>query len=292
MPELPEVETVRRSLEPFVPGRRIARVEIRDSLVIKRPDPSHYPKLLEGQQFTHLDRLGKYLILHLERHGLLVHLGMTGQLTFRDPTRPDTAFLRHPYTGLQRTLQHPVDAHTHISLEFEDGTALHYRDIRKFGKWRLYPTEDLERSPELTGLGPDPITGDFRLEPFQARLRKTSRAVKAALLDQAVVAGLGNIYVDEALFRAGVRPRKAARRLTGRETERLHSAIKEVLLAGIEAGGTTLRDFVDGTGAAGTNQERLLVYGRHGQPCAVCGTPLKRATVAQRTTSWCAVCQR
>lgn len=292
MPELPEVETVRRSLEPFVPGRKIVQVTVRDSLVIKRPDPGQYPELLSGQRFTRLDRRGKYLVMHLERHGLLVHLGMTGQLTFRDPQRPDTAFIRQPYTGLQRALQHPVDAHTHISLEFEDGTALHYRDVRKFGKWRLYPLESLDQSSELTALGPDPITGDFQLEPFVARLRKTSRAVKAALLDQSTVAGLGNIYVDEALFRAGIRPRKAARRLTGRELERLFKAIPEVLQAGIEAGGTTLRDFVDGTGSAGTNQERLLVYGRHGQPCTVCGGTLKRATVAQRTTSWCPVCQR
>ena len=290
MPELPEVETVRRSLEPHLPGRPIQEVVIRDALVIKYPEPSGYERL-KGQKFTRLERIGKLLILHLERDTLLVHLGMTGQLTFRDPDRQDTPFQRHNHTGLQRTLQHPVDKHTHVSIEFGDGTALHYRDIRKFGKWRLYPRHMVGKSPEVRRLGPDPLTEAFTPDYFRARLKATRRPIKAALLDQGLVAGVGNIYADEALFRAGIRPRRGAYRLSGRAVDNLHEAVRAVLEAGIENGGTTLRDFVDGSGEAGYNQESLLVYGRYGQACPGCGQPLRRAVVAQRTTTWCPQCQ-
>ena len=290
MPELPEVETVRSTLLPYLPGRRIERVEIRDSKVIAFPEAARYPELLTGQRFTGLDRIGKQLIVRLERHVLLVHLGMTGQLTFRTPERSDQPFTRAAVTGLQRTLQHPVDKHTHISLELDDGTALHYRDIRKFGKWRL--VEPWEVADELRGLGPDPLTEDFTWPEFYKALKATRRAVKAVLLDQRVLAGVGNIYADEALFLAGLRPERSAQKLSRAAARKLYEAVPTVLRLGLANRGTSFSDYRDADGNLGSNQDQLLAYGRYGQPCTRCGTPLRRSDVAQRTSSWCPRCQR
>ncbi|MBI3929310.1 MAG: bifunctional DNA-formamidopyrimidine glycosylase/DNA-(apurinic or apyrimidinic site) lyase [Armatimonadetes bacterium] len=291
MPELPEVETVRRTLLPYLPGRQVQRVVVRDPMVVKDPRPELLARRLEGETFRSLERVGKYLILKLDREGLLIHLGMTGQLTFRHPDRRDTPFLVQSTTGLQRALQHPVDKHTHVTLELSDGTAVHYRDIRKFGKWRLYRLEELPGCPQLSRLGPDPLTPDFTLAGFEHRLKRTRRAVKAALLDQSLVAGLGNIYVDEVLFLAGIRPTRTAHLLSRRSVRTLFEAIPEVLRIGIADGGTTFSDYLDGEGNPGTHQERLQVYGRYGLECRRCGSELLRDTIAQRTTTWCRRCQ-
>lgn len=302
MPELPEVETVRRSLEPYLPGRRIETVEVRPSLtstavksgmlVLGHPGPVEFARLLTGQRFEKLERHGKQLHFRLPGQSLLIHLGMTGQLTFRDPHREDQPFRRHATTGLQRTIQHPVDQHTHISLNFDDGTALHYRDIRKFGKWRLYPSDHPILLGEFAKLGPDPLTQAYTLGAFARELKGTQRAIKAVLLDQGVVAGVGNIYADEALFRAGIRPLTPAHRLGKARVKALYEAIREVLELGLKNGGTSLSDYVDGEGRPGTNQEQLQAYGRGGEPCLRCGRPLSRITVAQRTTTYCPHCQR
>lgn len=285
MPELPEVETVRRSLLPYLPGARVQQVIVRHPKVVLTPLP------LEGDRFSQLDRHGKLLMLGLESgRTLLVHLGMTGQLTYRDPQREDRPFQRHPTTGLQRTLQHEVDAHTHVSLELDGGGALHYRDIRKFGKLRL--ADSAQRLAQLARMGPDPLTDAWQWERFLVQVKKTHRPIKAVLLDQAVAAGVGNIYADEALFLAGIRPSSRAHRLSAARLKKLFEAVPQVLQQGIHYGGTTLSDYLDAEGNPGSNQEQLWAYGRYGQPCRRCGTTVEKSTVAQRTSSWCPRCQR
>lgn len=293
MPELPEVETVRRSLLPYLPGRRIERFEIRDPFVLVRPSAEEFQRELQGATFERLERHGKQLIFHLQAQqplALLIHLGMTGQLTFRDPQRSDVPFSRHAHTGLQRTLQHPVDKHTHLSFYFAEGRAAHYRDIRKFGKWRLVAPRELDAI--LGELGPDPLTESWRLADFRGQVRASQRAIKAILLDQGVVAGVGNIYADEALFVAGIRPHTPGHKLSAARLGRLYQAVREVLQKGLEQGGTSLSDYVDGDGQPGRNQESLQAYGRYGLPCLQCGTVMGKTQVAQRTTTWCSRCQR
>lgn len=293
MPELPEVETIRRGLERHLPGKRIHRVEVREPKLVVRPHWESFVIELAGQTFRQLRRTGKMLILELDSVTLLVHLGMTGQLTFRDPSRPDDERFRiQPITGLQEARQHAPDQHTHLLLHLVGGTSLCYRDIRKFGKWRLYSREEASSCPELAALGPDPLTSAYNLDGFAESLRRTTRHVKAVLLDQAVVAGLGNIYVDEALHRCGLRPTRRANKLNGREVFRLFETIPQVLREALEHRGTTFSDYRDAEGQRGDNASRLQVYGRHGEPCPGCGDPLRRSTVAGRTSSWCARCQK
>ena len=292
MPELPEVETVRRSLLPYLPGRVIEDALVRHPKVLVFPDPGTFARPLRGARFERLERRGTLLTRPLPPLVLLVHLGMTGQLTFRDPSRADRPFERHPTTGLQRTVQHEIDSHTHISLLFGDGCAVHYRDIRKFGKWRLFPQDHPRLGLELARVGPDPLTSDWQWEPFFKAVRGSQRAIKARLLDQAVAAGVGNIYADEALFEAGVRPAVKGAKLSARRIEKIFSAVPSVLSKALANGGTSFSDYVDADGNKGSNQEQLLVYGRYGEPCFRCHNVLERSTVSQRTSTWCKVCQR
>ena len=291
MPELPEVETVRRSLLDHLPGRRICKVEVRDPYVLRGQPVAQLQKFLEGQTFGALERHGKLLFFPFQGGSLIVHLGMTGQLTIRLPERADTEFVRHEKTGLQRSLQHPPEKHTHISLLLEGGLAVHYRDIRKFG--RVFSIPETQRSAVVTrfGLGVDPLSDQYSRAYLAAGLISRKAPVKAVLLDQTFLAGLGNIYVDEALFLAGIRPGRGAYRVRGQSLDRLAEAIPQVLLKGLDAGGTTLRDFVSGTGQAGYNQDGLVAYGRYGQACLTCGEILRRGSFAGRTTTWCARCQ-
>lgn len=292
MPELPEVETVRRSLHPHVEGRTIIGAEVNDAYVLRGQAPGDFKGGLIGRQILSLSRHGKLLYFSLGERTLIVHLGMTGQLTARLPGRSDTPFLRYDKTGLERTLQHPPDKHTHISLNLDDGTTLHYRDVRKFGRFFWLPIAGHEAVVEKFRLGVDPLTEAFTLSYLRSGLAKRKTALKAVLLDQHFLAGLGNIYVDEALFVSGLRPGRGAHRVKGTNLEKLKAAIIAVLIKGIEAGGTTLRDFVDGEGRSGYNQEGLLVYGRYGEPCPVCTQPLIRGEYGGRTTTWCRNCQQ
>lgn len=264
---------------------------VRDPRLLRGQRPEEFSERLQGQRFGTLGRHGKLLYCPFPDCSLVVHLGMTGQLTVRLPDRQDTAFLRHAKTGLQRTLQHAPDQHTHLSWELEGGMTLHYRDVRKFGRVFVVPLTDPADLVAHFGLGVDPLTPAYSAAVLAQRLSGRRRAIKAVLLDQSVLAGLGNIYVDEALFLSGIRPGRGAYRVRGSALSRLAEAIPEVLRRGIEAGGTTLRDFVNGTGEPGYHQEGLQVYGRYGQPCARCGEELRRGTFAGRTTSWCARCQ-
>lgn len=275
MPELPEVETVRRTLEPHLVGRRVARADLR------RPDilrgDSSPAALLQGATIHALQRRGKQLaILASSRAAkpriLLVHLGMTGQLIH--------------HAGKADPLS---TTHVHALWTLSGGGTLLFRDPRRFGGlWSIPSVADLEA--RWAALGPDGlvITGDR----LAAAAGRSARAIKASLLDQAVVAGVGNIYADEALFRAGIRPRRASRLLTRHDFERLAVAIREVLHAAVEARGSSIRDYVDGSGFPGKAQLAHAVYGKGGLPCRVCGTRLRSAQVAQRTTVWCPTCQR
>ena len=221
MPELPEVESVRRSLLPYLPGRVIEEAVVHHPKVLVFPTPEEFVEDLRGACFERLERRGKLLIFHLPPRVLLIHLGMTGQITFRDPGRADMPFERHPHTGLQRTVQHPVDQHTHISLHFGDGCSLLYRDIRKFGKWRLIHRDNPRLQLELSRVGTDPLTEDWKFEPFFKAVTRSDRAIKAILLDQQVSAGVGNIYACESLFRAGINPKTAASRISRARYDKL-----------------------------------------------------------------------
>lgn len=292
MPELPEVESVRRSLLPYLPGRVIEEAVVHHPKVLVFPSPLEFVTDLKGARFEELGRRGKLLIFQLPPQVLLIHLGMTGQITFRDPGRADTPFERHPHTGLQRTLQHPIDQHTHLSLHFSDGCAMLYRDIRKFGKWRLIHRDNPRLQAELARVGTDPLTAEWTFGPFEKAVTSSQRAIKAIILDQQVAAGVGNIYADEALFVAGIRPEVRGSQLSRKRLQKLFRAIPAVLHKGLDYGGTSFSDYVDADGKKGSNQEQLLVYGRYGQPCFSCGETLLRTTVAQRTSSWCKVCQK
>jgi formamidopyrimidine-DNA glycosylase len=230
--------------------------------------------LLTGQRFENVDRRGKYLLLELDSGDeLMVHLGMTGHLLVCDADAP-------------------VAKHTHIRASLDDGNELRFDDARRFGRVAYGSREALTAARVLPRLGVEPLSDAFSQERLDAVLRKTTRTVKAALLDQKGVAGLGNIYIDEACFLAGVRPTRRCHRLTRRERAALLDAIPRVLTAAVANRGSSVDDYRDVWNARGSNQERLQVYGRGGLPCFVCGTTLRRTVTAGRTTVYCPHCQR
>jgi len=290
MPELPEVETIRQGLRGQILGATIRDVELTGCRIFQTPAELLLERLPQ-QQLVEIDRRGKFLIVRLNRDRLVIHLGMTGQLTVWYPERPDSeGFLRHPVTGLQRVRQHSADKHTHLQLHFEDGRSLLFRDPRKFGKCHL-----LEKESELTALlahlGMEPLSDEYTLPAFLNGLKGRKTSIKALLLNQRVVAGVGNIYADEALFQASIHPSRRANRLRRYEKERLFQAIRLALEKGVTYGGTTLRDYVNSDGREGGNQDELLVYGRTEQPCPRCGVRIEKIVVAQRGTHFCPSCQ-
>ena len=273
MPELPEVETVRRSLEPRLYDGTVQAVETSALALRQRALSERDLQPLLGARFLVARRHGKYLMLDASSgHTLLVHLGMTGQLLLSS----DEEALR---------------PHTHVRLLLSSGLELRYVDARRFGSVRVYPTVDVADTDELRALGPDPISGPFLVTDFAHALRATTRDVKSALLDQKIVAGLGNIYVSEALFEAHLSPRRKAHRITRDEASTLHTAVVSVLTRSIANRGTTFSDYVDANGERGGNQHTLHVYGRDGAPCRVCATPITRIVQGQRSTFYCPRCQ-
>ena len=291
MPELPEVETIRRGLEPYAVGQTVVDVTAADCKVFK-VQPARLLEDLPGQRIHELDRRGKFLIAGLDRHYLLFHFGMTGQLTFRHPDRPDSeGFHRHPVTGLQRTLQHAPDRHTHLQIHLEEGGTLLFRDIRKFGKVFLFEKGKNVLPEFFGGLGLEPFTSSYNLPAFLEGFRNRKLRIKSLLLDQRFVAGIGNIYADEALFQAGVHPARTVRSLRRWEKESLFEAIPAVLQEGIEHGGTSLRDYVQSDGERGSHQENLKVYGQKGEPCYQCETAIQKIVMSQRGTHFCSTCQ-
>jgi formamidopyrimidine-DNA glycosylase len=291
MPELPEVETTRRRIGPLLVGHRIEGVETtRPSYFFLTP-PAELKRVLVGRRVDSLDRVGKYLVAGLDGGSrLLLHLGMTGQLFSSEATsvRLLSATVRASLAPDEQRAFEP-DGHTHLQLALSGGgPKVFFRDVRKFGKVKwLAPGE---RDPRLDRLGTDAlaVTGE---ELFRAARRRKA-SIKALLLDQSIAAGVGNIYADEALFLAGVRPARAAGRITRRECDAIVAGLSRVLLRSIETGGSSISDYVAPDGADGGYQDERKVYGRTGEACLVCAEPIRRRVVAQRSTHYCARCQR
>jgi formamidopyrimidine-DNA glycosylase len=291
VPELPEVEVTRRRIAPFLVGRRIRAVTTTaDSYLFLTP-PDRLRRRLTGRQVESLDRHGKYLTASLDDGArLVIHLGMTGQLFCAAATsvRLLSVTARQALTPEDQQRFRP-DAHTHFRLAFEDaGPEVYLRDVRKFGKVLLL--EPGEAHSRLDRLGPDAL--DVRGETLFRASRKRRVPIKQLLLDQSLLAGVGNIYADEALFLAGVRPGRRAERVTRRECDRLAEAVGRVLRRSIETGGSSIRDYVAPDGADGSYQLERHVYARTGEPCFRCGSPIRRKVIAQRGSHYCPACQK
>ncbi len=291
MPELPEVETTRRRIAPLLVGRTIDAVHTTAPSYFFLTPPAMLRPALEGRGVRDLERRGKYLLAHLDDDSrLLLHLGMTGQLFSSAVTSP--RLLRASERGIlapEAQLRFTPDAHTHLRLHFRDaGPEIFFRDARKFGKvqW-LAKGEESER---LDRLGVDALEASGEL--LFAACRRRSVVVKNLLLDQSVFAGVGNIYADEALFGAGVRPTRRAGRVSRAECDRIADALRRVLLRSIETGGSSISDYIAPDGEDGAYQDERRVYARAGKPCLQCNTPVKRIVLGQRSAHFCPSCQR
>lgn len=274
MPELPEVETIVSDLRPHLVGRTIERCELSFPTIVRHPEPEEFIDAVVGMRIESVRRRGKYILAGLSGDVLLVvHLGMTGHLTIVDPVTP-------------------LEKHTHAVFFLDDGKQLRYRDPRRFGRLLAGTEEALIMSKKLPRLGPEPIDPDFAADELYRRLRKRHTALKAVLLDQAAIAGVGNIYADESLHRARLRPDRVARTVSRRSATRLHESLRESLAAAISNRGSSVDTYRDAWGERGGQQEKLLVYGRAGEPCFTCGRPLTSKRIAGRTTVFCRHCQR
>ena len=278
MPELPEVETVRRGLAPVMEGKRFKTVTL-NRPDIRFPFPERFKERVEGARLERLSRRAKFLVGDLSTGETLhAHLGMTGRFTIQGT---DTASYVH---------ENPLDPkHDHLVFEMEDGTRVTFNDPRRFGFIELHAPGEPTR---VDTLGPEPLSNAFSGPMLRTAIRKKKTKIKSALLDQRVVAGLGNIYVCEALFRTGVSPRRGSHRLKVAETEALAGHIKDVLQEAIEAGGSSLRDFANTDGDLGYFQHNFSVYGREGEPCPSCGAAVKRIVQAGRSSFFCGECQK
>ena len=274
MPELPEVETTRRGLAPHLVGRRVAGV------VLRRPDlrwpiPPEITRELPGQRIDAVERRAKYLLLHTAAGSALLHLGMSGMLRVLPASTP-------------------VDVHDHVDIAIEpmsgeDRRVLRFTDPRRFGSLLWQPPNTVHAL--LAALGPEPLTNAFDGDRLWHHSRGRKAAIKLFIMDNAVVVGVGNIYASEALFAAGIDPRRAAGRVSRQRYARLAQEIKRILAWAIERGGTTLRDFLNPDGAPGYFFRELFVYGRAGEPCRTCGTTIRQTVLGQRSTFWCPRCQ-
>ncbi len=273
MPELPEVETTVRDLRQHLPGRTIEGLKLADwPKMIQTHPPEVLGQLIAGEQIVALDRRAKYVIMALSHQKYLVfHRKMTGNLFWRGAGAP-------------------ADKYTHVVIGFNDGTELRFSDLRKFGRMYLFLSE-AEMAELFSKLGPEPLLDSFTEEHFQALLTNRKGLLKPLLLDQSLLVGLGNIYVNEALFVSGLHPQRPAHTLEPHERTRLYHAIREVLNKGIANRGTTLSDYLDGEGMKGRNQEMLFVHERKDQPCVTCSAPIIKIVVGQRGTYLCPNCQ-
>jgi formamidopyrimidine-DNA glycosylase len=278
MPELPEVETVVRGLRPQLEGRRLARVE-QHRPDLRFPLPQDFAARLTGRRVERIRRRAKYMLLDLDDgQVLLCHLGMSGRMVI----------VERGHGGGRP----PLDRHDHVVFVTEAGTEIRFNDARRFGIMDLVAAAALEAHPLLRALGPEPLGNDFSGPVLAAALKGRRSPIKAALLDQQVVAGLGNIYVCEALFFAGLSPRRLAYTVQGNRAEKLAAAVRQVLTRAIEAGGSSLRDYVQTNGELGYFQHQWAVYGREGEPCRTCGGPVRRMVQGGRSTFYCSACQR
>lgn len=331
MPELPEVETVRRGLDRTVIGKEIAVIEVRVPKIFPL-EPALIDKFAVGQRIEAVTRRGKILLVHLSSGWTLaVHLKMTGQLIVAQPqstdyssqttanskmdhsvkavvSRPlavshksdEVAFVGgHPEKAYDQPLPHQ---HTHVVMTFTDGTTLYFNDLRKFGWIKLFPSKQLTVNGEqLVGidaylqamkLGPEPLGEEFTAKYLTQLLKGRKIPIKQLLLEQKGIAGIGNIYADEALFYAGIHPQRKSTALKQVEVDRLYDGIRHVLELGIEHGGTTMNTYRNVDGKQGRMREHLKVYGREGEPCLVCGTPIERIMIGQRSSHFCLQCQK
>ena len=270
MPELPEVETTRRGLAPHLLGRRVVALDVRQPR-LRWPIADELVAQLPGQRIAAIERRAKYLLVHTEPGSALLHLGMSGALRVLPA---DT----------------PVGTHDHVDWRLDSGQVLRYTDPRRFGCQLWQPAGTVH--PLLAGLGPEPLSDDFDGDRLWALSRGRKVAVKLFLMDQAIVVGVGNIYASEALFAACVHPKRAAGTVSRTRYARIASEIRRVLNFAITRGGTSIRDFIAPDGIPGYFEQELMVYGRAGEPCKVCGTPIRAAVIGQRMTYWCPRCQR
>lgn len=271
MPELPEVETTRRGLAPLVTGRRVQEVVVRNRH-LRQPVPRNLPRIMAGATIHGLGRRAKYLLFDCGAGTLILHLGMSGRLWVVGDGEPPTT-------------------HDHFDLKLEEGTVIRLRDPRRFGLV-LWQRGDPLAHRLLKDIGPEPFSTEFDGAALHQAARNRSAAIKLVLMDSHVVAGVGNIYANEALFRAGIPPRTAARRLTRARCDVLVEKIRETLELALVAGGSTLRDYVASDGQAGYFQNQFMVYDRAGEPCYRCGTKVKGIRQGQRSTFYCPGCQR
>lgn len=269
MPELPEVETVRRGLSPVCVGRQFTQTTLRETR-LRWPVPTNLASQLAGQRIHALDRRGKYLLFRLDHGSLICHLGMSGRLQY---TPTDT----------------PVAKHDHLDLGLDDGHCLRYNDPRRFGV--ILYSETPELHPLIAVLGLEPLDDGFNGEVLYRLSRGRRINIKAFIMDAHQIVGVGNIYANEALFRAAIRPNTHAGRLSKARCHVLANAIKHILTEAINAGGSTLRDFVDGFGHAGWFQQHYFAYGRAGQACRICAAPIRVNRESGRATYWCSTCQ-
>lgn len=274
MPELPEVETVKRSLEKKLIGLTITGVEIFMPKIIRDPAPDKFAAEVTGSKISRLGRRGKYLLIHLTGEKvLIIHLRMTGRLVYSEPADP-------------------LPRHTHVVFRLSNDRELRFIDMRQFGRVQLSTVRYLGQVKGLKDLGPEPLGEEFSRDFLRRELKRKRVRIKSLLLDQTFLAGLGNIYADEALHRARINPKRMACTLTPREIANLYRSIVEVLQEGIENRGTSIRDYVDGDGRTGSYQALLRAYNREGQKCLHCGTPITRLKVGGRSSYFCPTCQK
>jgi formamidopyrimidine-DNA glycosylase len=271
MPELPEVETTRRGVAPHVERQKVTAVRIYDRR-LRWPVPRDLPRRLVGRVVDRVDRRSKYLLFRLGADTLIMHMGMTGSLRV--------------FTALP-----PRQPHDHVDLEFGNGVVLRYRDPRRFGAM-LWSPGSAPQHPLLAALGVEPFASEFDGDYLYRATRGRRAAIKLALMDSHLVVGVGNIYANESLFRAGIRPNRAAHRVSRAQCERLVCAVRETLTDAIAKGGSTLRDYVDSRGEPGYFQLDYYVYGREREPCRVCGATIRSVRLGGRATSYCPSCQR
>lgn len=271
LPELPEVETVRRGLNRLVKGKVISKVEVTYAPMIKTGVDAFCQDLI-GQEILDVDRRGKYLLIYLTDHILISHLRMEGKYNFFAD-------------------QVPANKHFHAFFTFIDGSTLVYQDVRKFGTMELLGKADVDAYFISRKIGPEPTEEDFDLEEFAKKLAKSKKPIKSHLLDQSLVAGLGNIYVDEVLFKAKVHPAQTSNQLSTDQVADLRQATIEVLQLGIEKGGSTIRTYKNALGMDGTMQDYLQVYGKTGQACPRCQTEIVKIQLGGRGTHFCPKCQ-
>lgn len=274
MPELPEVETIKRTLESLVIGKEIQNVSVFWPKIVKQPEEvNQFKDALKGQSFLEMGRRGKFLIFYTDDYALVSHLRMEGKYGLFSSTDP-------------------IEKHTHVIFHFTDGTELRYKDVRKFGTMHLFAKGTEFDGLPLSHLGPEPFSKEFTLEFLKEKLSSSNRKIKPFLLDQTVVVGLGNIYVDESLFRSGIHPERLASSLTKQEITALHQEIIATLNEAVEKGGSTIRSYVNSQGQIGMFQLELFVYGRKAEPCQKCGTELHKIIVGGRGTHFCPECQK